>query len=345
MTTPSTSPLALAPPSSPATSASPTPPQGGARAPKLGRGDTVIKADRVSLWYGSVIGVNNISVELGQGVFGLLGPNGAGKSSFLKCMTGQLEPKTGQVTILGQPVWNNASIFASVGFVPEQDAFYEDMTGHQFVATLTRLQGYSPQDAARLADEAIEQVDLSEKRHQPIREYSKGMRQRIKIAQALAHRPQVLFLDEPLTGTDPVGRKRIVELIAGLGRQGKTIVVSSHVLHEVEQMTTEILLINKGRLVADGQVHGIRALIDTHPHTIHVGVDDPRRLAALMAPHEDVVELRFLAQEPQALLIATRDPDACYDRLPRLARKHGLRITRISSPDNNLMAVFHYLVS
>lgn len=311
--------------------------------PRLGKGPPIIKVDRISLWYGSVIGVNNISVELGSGVFGLLGPNGAGKSSFLKCLTGQLQPKTGRVTVFGMPVWNNAQVFSRIGFVPEQDAFYEDLTGKQFVTYLTRLQGFTTHDAERLADEAIAQVGLNYKKDQLIREYSKGMRQRIKIAQALAHKPDILFLDEPLTGTDPVGRRHIIDLIQGFGEEGKVVVVSSHVLNEVEQMTTEILLINKGRLLADGNVYRIRELIDEHPHTIVVGCDKPRALAALLTPFEDVVELRFI--EATGLLeIATRDPDACYTRLPQLARDHKLTLTRISSPDNNLMAVFHYLV-
>ena len=309
--------------------------------PKVGQGDVVISARRVSLWYGPVIGINNISIDIGQGVIGLLGPNGAGKSTLLKCMTGQLNPRTGQVSIFKQPVWNNAGIYSRVGLVPEQDAFYEDMTGHEFVTYLTRLQGFSKDAASKLADEAIAEMDLEEKRDQPIREYSKGMRQRIKIAQALAHKPDVLFLDEPLAGTDPVGRRHIIKLIQKLGDQGKTIVVSSHVLHEVEQMTTDIVLINRGRIVADGNVYKIREMIDAHPHTIFVDVSEPRKFASLMAVFEDIVSIEFSERGVQ---IATTDPDACYGRIPDIALDNEMTLRGMTSPDNNLMAVFKYLV-
>ena len=317
------------------------PPAPTEHVPKVGSGEAVIAARRVSLWYGSVIGVNNISLDIGQGVIGLLGPNGAGKSTLLKCLTGQLNPRTGGVRIHGKPVWNNAEVFAQIGLVPEQDAFYEEMTGREFVTYLTQLQGFSKKDAQQLADEAIETVDLTDKRDKAIREYSKGMRQRIKIAQALAHRPSVLFLDEPLAGTDPVGRRHIINMIRELGEQGKTIVVSSHVLNEVESMTTDIVLINRGRIVADGNVYRIREMIDEHPHTIFVDASDVRLLASLLAAFEDVVSLDF---GERGLQISTTNPDACYARIPELVLEHGLTLRGMTSPDNNLMAVFKYLV-
>ena len=184
-------------------------------------------------------------------------------------------------------------------------------------------------------------MDLEEKRDQPIREYSKGMRQRIKIAQALAHKPDVLFLDEPLAGTDPVGRRHIIKLIKKLGDQGKTIVVSSHVLHEVEQMTTDIVMINRGRIVADGNVYKIREMIDAHPHTIFVDVSEPRKFASMMATFEDVVSIEFSERGVQ---IATTEPDACYQRIPEIALDNEMILRGMTSPDNNLMAVFKYLV-
>lgn len=318
----------------------------------------VIAARRLSLWYGQVIGINNISINIGQGIIGLLGPNGAGKSTFMKVLTGQLQPSTGAVSIFGERIWNNASIFSRVGFVPEQDAFYEEMTGRQFVTYLTRLQGFSKTDAARMADKAIETVDLTADCDRKIREYSKGMRQRIKIAQALAHNPDLLFMDEPLNGTDPVGRRQIIELIQSLGREGKTVIVSSHILHEVEQMTSDILLINKGRVVADGNIYRIRNLIDEHPHTIFIDCSEPRRLAAMLAGFEDVVRVEFTtpsgpedgsaapaaSQNVTTFSVATTNPEACYSRIPKLALENGISLRRMTSPDNNLMAVFNYLV-
>ena len=311
------------------------------RIPKVGGEEVVIAARRLSLWYGQVIGINDISIDIGTGVLGLLGPNGAGKSTFLKVVTGQLRPSTGTVAIGGQIIWNNPSVMGKIGFVPEQDAFYEDMTGRQFVTYLTRLQGYGADDAQSLADIAIEKVSLTEQRDRRIREYSKGMRQRIKIAQALAHDPEVLVLDEPLSGTDPVGRRHIMDLIRAMGDENKTVLVSSHILHEVEQMTTDILLINKGRVVADGNIYRIREMIDEHPHSIFVDSSEPRKFAALLAEHEDVVSIEFMDVGFQ---VATREPDACYERIPKLALDNGITLRRMTSPDNNLMAVFKYLV-
>lgn len=317
----------------------------------------VIATRKLSLWYGQVIGINNISINIGQGIIGLLGPNGAGKSTFMKVLTGQLQPSTGAVSIFGERVWNNSSIFSRIGFVPEQDAYYEQMTGRQFVTYLTRLQGFSKTDAARLADKAIDTVDLTADCDRKIHEYSKGMRQRIKIAQALAHDPDLLFMDEPLNGTDPLGRRQIIDLIQHLESEGKTIIVSSHILHEVEQMTSDILLINKGRVVADGNIYRIRNLIDEHPHTIFIDCSEPRRLAAMLAGFEDVVRVEFTAAKAQdndttqsaapalsTFSVATTNPEACYSRIPKMALENGITLRRMTSPDNNLMAVFNYLV-
>ena len=309
--------------------------------PKVGDGEVVVAARRASYWYGKVIGINDISIDLGAGVIGLLGPNGAGKSTFLKVVTGQLRPMTGTIAIGGKIVWNNADVMSRLGFVPEQDAFYEEMTGREFVTYLTRLQGFSPSRAGELAAEAIETVMLTEQCDRKIKEFSKGMRQRIKIAQALAHHPDVLVLDEPLAGTDPVGRRHIIDLIREFGDAGKTVIVSSHILHEVEQMTSNILLINKGRIVADGDIQRIREMIDEHPHSIFVDSPKGRAFAARLAEFEDVVSIEFLDAGFQ---VATRDPDACYDRIVRLSVEEDFPIRRMTSPDNNLNAVFRYLV-
>ncbi len=308
---------------------------------RIGRGKTVVAVRRLSYWYGQVIGVNDISLDIGQGVVGLLGPNGAGKSTLLKLMTGQLRPATGMVTVNNQRVWNSSKTFAELGFVPEQDAFYEEMTGRQFVTHLTRLQGFSADDATELAAEAIETVSLTEQADRRIREYSKGMRQRIKIAQALAHKPTVLFFDEPLSGTDPVGRRRIIDLIRELGDEGRTVFVSSHILHEVQAMTSDIVLINRGKVVADGNLFRIRELIDEHPHRIYVECDKSREFAALLTPFEDISEIQF---SERGFFVSTDDPDACYGRIPRLSLEHGFKLQAMTSQDNNLSAIFRFLV-
>ena len=308
---------------------------------RVGGSPVVISARRISMWYGQVIGINDVSMDIGPGVTGLLGPNGAGKSTLMKVLSGQLRPTTGSVAVFGEKLWGNPSVFRRLGLVPEQDAFYETMSGKEFVTYLTRLQGFGKAEAERIADETIETVSLTDDKHRAIEEYSKGMRQRIKIAQALAHDPDVLYLDEPLAGTDPVGRRHIINLIKDLGEAGKTLLVSSHVLHEVEQMTDEILLINKGRVLAEGNREKIRALIDEHPHTIFVDSDQPRKLAAILTEFEDVASITF---EEKGFRFSTRDPEVAYDRLIEVALESEIRINGMMSSDNDLMAVFNYLV-
>ncbi|HEY3392840.1 MAG TPA: ABC transporter ATP-binding protein, partial [Lacipirellulaceae bacterium] len=239
---------------------------------------------------------------------------------------------------------NNARLNRSLGLCPEQDAFYEWMTGRDFVFTCARLSGLSRAAAREAAERTIEAVGMTQHQGRAIRGYSKGMRQRIKLAQALVHDPQVLFLDEPLTGTDPVARHDLMNIIMRLGSQGKGVVVSSHVLYEVQSLTPKIVLLNRGRLVAEGHVRQIRDLIDKHPHQIKLVCDDYRRLAARMMAWDDVESVRVLAGE-NGLMVETRSPDTFYSRLPALSLEDGLAIKSVFSDDDNLEAVFKYLVN
>jgi ABC-2 type transport system ATP-binding protein len=233
-----------------------------------GPATALIQADHVSKWYGQVIGLNDVTVAVPQGITGLLGPNGAGKSTFMKLITGQLKPSKGALTVLGEPIWGNPALYFRIGFCPEQDAFYERMTGLEWVTALVRLNGYDEAQAGAAAKTALERVDLMSAADKKIGAYSKGMRQRVKLAQALVHDPGLLILDEPLTGMDPIMRRKTIRLIKDWARAGKSILVSSHILHEIEAMTSNILLINNGRILAEGNVHQIRDLIDEHPHTV-----------------------------------------------------------------------------
>jgi len=232
----------------------------------------VVAFHEVSKWYGNVIGINKLSIRIPAGVTGLLGPNGAGKSTLLQLATGQLYPSQGTVQVLGQKVWNNPSLNRFIGLCPEQDAFYEWMTGWDFVYTSARLGGLSRPDARDSAQRTLDAVGMSKHQLRAIRGYSKGMRQRIKLAQALVHRPQVLFLDEPFSGTDPVARRDLMDIVQRLGSEGKSVLVSSHVLHEVQSLTPHIILLNHGRLVAEGHVRQIRDLIDKYPAPHRSGV-------------------------------------------------------------------------
>jgi ABC-2 type transport system ATP-binding protein len=302
----------------------------------------VVAAEHLSKWYGQVIGLNDITLALAPGITGLLGPNGAGKSTFMKLMTGQLKPSTGSIRVLDEPIWQNPALYARIGFCPEQDAFYDRMTGLEWLVALIRLNGTEETEAVALARRALETVDLTEAQDKKIGAYSKGMRQRIKLAQAVAHDPDLLILDEPLAGMDPIARRKTIRLIKEWGRAGKSVIVSSHVLHEIEAMTGDILLINQGRILAEGNVHHIRELIDEHPHTVSIKADQPRALAREFLAYDDVLSLRF---EEVAIVVQTGRPDAFYARLTELAGAGTLgAIHEVTSPDDNLQAVFKYLV-
>jgi ABC-2 type transport system ATP-binding protein len=302
----------------------------------------VLEYVRASRWYGPVIALNDVSTTVGPGVTGLLGPNGAGKSTFLKLAAGQLAPSQGDVRLLGMPAWGSPELFHRVGLCPEADAFWEHLTGRQFLTSLLRLTGYEHAECVRRAEEALHQVALLDAKDRKIGGYSKGMRQRIKMAQALAHDPQVLLLDEPLTGMDPVNRRRMVDLVKRLGREGKTVLVSSHILYEVESMTRRVLLIHNGRILAEGDVREIRDLMDEHPHTVALRARDPRSLARAVVEAPHVLSISFGA-EGEWLTVQTARPDEFYAALPEAAMRAG--VSEVYSPDEDLESVFKYLVA
>jgi len=302
-----------------------------------------IQIHKLSKWYGQVIGVNNLSFDLDAGVTGFLGPNGAGKTTLLRLLTGQLKPSQGTVSIGNESVWNHHKILSSVGYCPEQDAFWSFLTGIDFVCSLVRMFGFSQKEALERSRKAISLVGMEEAQNKRIGSYSKGMRQRIKVAQAIAHDPQVLFLDEPLNGMDPVGRRVIIDLVKDLGSQGKTVVVSSHVLHEVEEMTDTILLINHGRLLAQGNIYEIRRLIDAHPLQVTIRCDNVNVLTARLLEFDDVLSVQF-DRERNQLTVETNKPDDFHIRLPEIALKNSVQIHSLWSPDENLESIFDYLV-
>ena len=310
--------------------------------PRASEGEAIIQATQLSKWYGQVSGLNDVTAAIPPGITGLLGPNGAGKSTFMKLITGQIKPSKGSVRVFGEPMWGNPGIYRRIGFCPEQDAFYERMTGLEWVTALVRLNGLTDTEATSAAQRALEKVELMDAANKKIGAYSKGMRQRVKLAQALVHDPELLILDEPLSGMDPLMRRKTVRFIKDWARAGKHIVVSSHILHEIEAMTSNILLINNGRILAEGNVHSIRELIDTHPHTVYVRGADPRALARRFLAEDDVLSLRF---EPDAVIIETSKPDSFYARLTQLATSgEAGAVEEVTSPDDNLQAVFRYLV-
>jgi ABC-2 type transport system ATP-binding protein len=297
---------------------------------------------RASRWYGQVIALNDVTTTIAPGVTGLLGPNGAGKSTFLKLLAGQLRPSQGEVRVLGLPAWGSPELFHRVGLCPETDAFWEGLTGTQFVTALLRLTGYDETECRARAEAALGQMDLLEARDRKIGGYSKGMRQRVKLAQALAHDPDVLLLDEPVSGMDPVNRRRVIDLVKRLGREGKTVVVSSHILHEVEAMTRRVLLIHNGRILAEGDVREIRDLMDEHPHTVSLRARDTRALAGRVVGAPHVLSLSFDGSG-EWLTVQTARPDEFYGGLHEAAVEAG--VTEMYSPDEDLESVFKYLVA
>lgn len=303
----------------------------------------VVETQNLSKWYGNILGLSDVSLRIEQGITGILGPNGAGKSTFLNLITGQIKPNIGTVTIKGEKIRNNYSLFSLIGFCPEQDAFYEELSGWEFLTSLVSLNHFSSEEAQKKAQQALEIVELTEDKDRVIKSYSRGMRQRLKFAQAIAHNPEIMILDEPLNGLDPLGRRKIIKLIKSYGKEGRTIIVSSHVLPEIEAMTKRIILIHQGKVFAQGDIHYIRDLIETHPHIISIKCSDPRKLASKII-HEDYVLKVYFGASPDSILVETNNRDKFFSRLPSLFIENDIEVQEITSPDDNLQAVFDYLV-
>jgi ABC-2 type transport system ATP-binding protein len=296
----------------------------------------------VTKMFGTVRALDEIDLELGPGVTGLLGPNGSGKSTLLKLVSGQLRPDTGHVRVLGLDPFAQPEVFARLGLCPEQDKFYEELSGETFVIALTRLHGFPAREATERAHHALGRVGMLEYMRKPIRAMSRGMRQRVKIAQAIAHDPPVVLLDEPLTGTDPVGRADLIALTRTLGQEGRCVVVSSHVLHEVEAMTHQVVLIRYGRLRAQGDIGRLRALLEDRPYRFRIRTARPRELAAALVvlPHVRAAEVT----KADALELTTTDLLALCRALPGEAARLGLVIEELGSPDADLESLYRYLI-
>jgi ABC-2 type transport system ATP-binding protein len=304
---------------------------------------SVIETKKLSKWYGNVLGLSDVTLKIEPGITGLLGPNGAGKSTLMKLLTGQIKPNIGEVSIFGEKVWNNPALFNRIGFCPEHDSFYDDLTGRRFLEGMLRLQHFSGSAIQSRVDKALSIVNLTKDQDRRINSYSRGMRQRLKFAQAVAHEPELLILDEPLNGLDPLGRRKIIRLIRRYRDEGKIILVSSHVLPEIEAMTSNIILIHQGKIFAQGNIHYIRDLIESHPHIVSIVSDKSRELASRLV-QEDYVKKVDFGFGPKILRVETDNRDQFFSRLPVLIMKHGIQVEEILSPDDNLQAVFDYLI-
>jgi len=302
-------------------------------------GRNTIELRNVTRWYGNVVAVNDITMTLGPGVTGLLGPNGAGKSTVLHLIAGFLAPSRGELTVGGVPSWRNPEIYRTVGLVPERDSVYAFLTGEEFVrATATLHQLADPVAATR---RAIAIVDMAQAQDRKISTYSKGMRQRIKVAAALVHDPHVLLLDEPFNGMDPRQRLHMMDLLSKLGAEGRTILLSSHILEEVEQLAGTIQVIVSGRLAASGDFRAIRRLMTSRPHVFLVRTSDDRRLGAALIGRPAVTGVEVTGN---GLQVRAADYGAFSRELAALTRDEGIRLRELLPEDESLESVFAYLV-
>ena len=294
-----------------------------------------------SRWYGNVVAVNDITFRLRGGVTGLLGPNGAGKSTILHMVAGFLAPSSGSVTVGGSPSWGHPEMYRRIGLVPEREAVYPFMTGREFAVAMARLQGMTPAAATEAAARAIALVELEDAADRAIGTYSKGMRQRAKVAAALVHDPPILLLDEPFNGMDPRQRLHMMELLRGMAAEGRTILFSSHILEEVERLAERVLVIVAGRLAASGDFREIRRLMTDRPHTFTLRSSDDRALASALMAEPTIAGA---ALDGGLLTVRTTDFGAFSRAVSGIARRHAIRLHELLPTDESLESVFSYLV-
>ena len=313
--------------------------------------------DNVSRWFGNVVAVNDVTMSVGPGVTGLLGPNGAGKSTVINMMAGFLAPSAGTVTLDDEAVWRNEEIYRCIGLVPEREGMYDTVTAWQFVLANARLHRLPDSEAA--AQKALDTVQMTDVKDRDIATFSKGMKQRIKIATALVHDPQVLLLDEPFNGMDPVQRIQLMDLLHTMGDDGRTILFSSHILEEVEQIAGTIQVMVAGRHAASGDFREIRRLMTERPHQYRVRSDDDRALAAAIIAEQSASGVELVSgngSDPGHAITGARDTTAALHvqatdvsqfvrALPRLAARHDIRLYEVSPADESLESVFSYLVA
>jgi len=302
----------------------------------------VITIDKVSRWFGNVVAVNDVSMTIGPGITGLLGPNGAGKSTLIHMMSGFLAPSAGSVTLDGAPIWRNQEVYRQIGLVPERESVYDYLTGWEFVLANAELHGLADPGAA--AKRALALVEMEYAQERKTGTYSKGMKQRVKMASALVHEPSVLLLDEPFNGMDPRQRLHLMELLRRFGADGRTVLFSSHILEEVEQLARHIEVIVAGRHAASGDFRRIRRLMTDRPHRYLVRSSDDRRLAAALIADGSTAGIELDWQE-KALRIQAINFQGFTTLLPKVAKEAGIRLYTVSPADESLESVFSYLVA
>jgi ABC-2 type transport system ATP-binding protein len=305
--------------------------------------DQLIIFDNVSKFYGEILGVNRVNLQIAPGITSLVGPNGAGKSTLMNLMTGLLRPTRGSITLLGIPTDEPERLFRKVGYCTQFDSFPRGLTGREFLNSFLMVHGYDRIRANELSHIALERVNLLEAADRKVAGYSKGMRQRIRLAQSIAHEPVVLILDEPLNGLDPMVRAETIALFRKLAAEGLHLIISSHILHEVDMMSDQVVLLNNGYIVAEGDIHGVRDEMEEHPMQILIRCDQPAKLAAYVFAQDHVVEAR-LHNDKGGLFVKTRDADGFYLMLNRAVADGELTVESIAPVDDDLSAVYQYLI-
>jgi ABC-2 type transport system ATP-binding protein len=299
--------------------------------------------DDVSKFYGEILGVNRVNLSIGPGITSLVGPNGAGKSTLMNLMTGLLQPTRGSITVLGIPTDQPERLFRKVGYCTQFDSFPRGLTGRDFIHSFLLVHGFEKRKADALTTGALERVGLLKDAELKVGAYSKGMRQRLRLGQALAHEPSVLILDEPLNGLDPMVRAETIVLFRKLAADGLHLIISSHILHEVDMMSDFVVLLNNGYVVAEGNIHGVRDEMEEHPMQILIRCDEPSKLASYVFAQDHVVEAR-LHKDRGGLFIRTRDADGFYLLLNRIVADGEITIESVAPVDDDLNAVYQYLI-
>ncbi|HKP83184.1 MAG TPA: ABC transporter ATP-binding protein [Pyrinomonadaceae bacterium] len=299
--------------------------------------------DNVSKFYGQILGVNRVNIQIAPGITSLVGPNGAGKSTLMNLMTGLLRPTRGSITLLGIPTDQPEQLFRKVGYCTQFDSFPRGVTGREFINSFLMVHGYDRKRANELSQVALERVSLTEAGDRKVAAYSKGMRQRIRLAQSIAHQPSVLILDEPLNGLDPMVRAETIALFRKLAAEGLHLIISSHILHEVDMMSDRVVLLNNGYIVAEGNIHGVRDEMEEHPMQILIRCDQPAKLASYVFEQNHVVEAR-LHEDRRGLFVKTRDADRFYLMLNRAVAEGELNVETVAPVDDDLSAVYQYLI-
>jgi len=299
--------------------------------------------DDVSKFYGDILGVNRVNLSIAPGITSLVGPNGAGKSTLMNLMTGLLRPTQGSVTLLGIPTDRPEVLFRKVGYCTQFDSFPRGATGRGFIRSFLLVHGYERKKAHELTEIALERVSLLEAGNRKVAAYSKGMRQRIRLAQAIAHQPDILILDEPLNGLDPMVRAETIALFRKLASDGLHLIISSHILHEVDMMSDRVVLLNNGYVVAEGNIHGVRDEMQEHPMQILIRCDEPSKLAAYVFAQDHVVEAR-LHDDKRGLFVKTRDADRFFLLLNEVVASGEVNVESVAPVDDDLSAVYQYLI-